>query len=264
MFSYWALEETRDITTKRCVVRGFDKPRDGAWIDKNWHSATCNKRNSPLVLCQESVHALGQTLNYTPAKNTDLKIKGNMGQLVGDKTKEKEVFVSMSATVASPYLHRRWNDIKDLKMQGLITNSSLLLASRSDHSYVLKEFSPFFHQCSEYQLLLMVTNFGACLIRLSVMERKIVCWDPTRCMYCGYIGKHFCSQDMFRCTSGQCVPTETRCDLLFDYRDESDEADCECQLKECISGQCLSRSSFHDGLMDCREGDDEDGNPPCQ
>nr|XP_027208898.1 serine protease nudel-like isoform X2 [Penaeus vannamei] len=100
------------------------------------------------------------------------------------------------------------------------------------------------------------------------------------------------SKSQFRCKSGECIAESSRCNLIQDCRDSSDERDCSCAdfLKSkfltrkicdgivdcwdhsdesncewCKPGQficpgttqCIEQSQVCDGITDCKDGDDE-------
>ncbi|KAF6202512.1 hypothetical protein GE061_002908 [Apolygus lucorum] len=67
---------------------------------------------------------------------------------------------------------------------------------------------------------------------------------------------------MFRCSSGQCIEAEGRCNVSFDCWDKSDELECKyvpCPsgMSKCSSGQCVYSSTLCDFFIDCPDGSDE-------
>ncbi|XP_037781865.1 G-protein coupled receptor GRL101-like [Penaeus monodon] len=71
-----------------------------------------------------------------------------------------------------------------------------------------------------------------------------------------------CNVSEWRCSSGQCVPESSRCDLQFQCLDKSDEIACEnntCSEGQarCRNGQCLSSQLWCDWVVDCADGSDE-------
>ena len=252
--------EPRDMSTLRCAYWKFTFHRDH-WVDEKWHTAKCDVERK-TVLCQENIPAREKALRYTSKlliNNTEVLAKGYIGQLYMDGTREKGVFVSMSAAIASGYLHGRWGDLHGLKIPELVSYGSLGLISMSDHHDLVEQLRPLFHQCNENKETNSHHPWG---VPLSfVCDGKRDCRSGSDEASCEYIGGVVCGPNTFQCASSQCVPSEVRCDLISDCQDRSDEKDCklECQHKECRSGQCLPRSWFHDGLKDCKHGDDETG-----
>ena len=264
LFSHWAPGEPRDISTKKCVRWDF-VPNGTSWIDRKWHSTECVTKPLQFGLCQQNIPPVDQKLYYTydfAIKNTGLLVKSHTGQLLSDETKQRGEFVSMSVTVASGYLHRPLGDLHGHRILGLVSKDILVLKSKSDHSDLLEQLSPLFHQCGDDQDDQVHHPWGVPLSL--VCDGKMDCQSGSDESFCGFFGEIICSRDLFQCKSGQCVPLEARCDLLVDCQDKSDEVGCEqeCQHKECKSGQCLPRPWFHDGMVDCKDGSDEDGDPP--
>ncbi|XP_061175457.1 low-density lipoprotein receptor-like isoform X2 [Saccostrea echinata] len=75
--------------------------------------------------------------------------------------------------------------------------------------------------------------------------------------------KTVCSNQEFRCTSGQCLPIRWTCDKEEDCPDGSDETDV-CKNKTCAidqftcgNGACIPASWRCDGSPDCSDGEDE-------
>ncbi|XP_069467045.1 basement membrane-specific heparan sulfate proteoglycan core protein isoform X3 [Ambystoma mexicanum] len=74
-----------------------------------------------------------------------------------------------------------------------------------------------------------------------------------------------CTSSEFTCLSGECVPSEYRCDRRPDCRDHSDEYGCEevgrCSGDEftCSSGECIPLDHRCNRRQDCRDNSDEDG-----
>ena len=260
LLSHWASGEPRDMSTLRCAYWKFTFHRDH-WVDEKWHTAKCDAERK-TVLCQQNIPAREKALRYTSKlsiNNTEVLAKGHIGQLYTDGTREKGVFVSMSAAMASGYLHGRWGDLHGLKIPELVSYGSLGLFSMSDHHDLVEQLRPLFHQCGDNKETNPDHPWG--VPPSLVCDGKKDCHSGSDEASCEYIGGVVCGPNTFQCASSQCVPSEVRCDLISDCQDRSDEKDCklECQHKECRSGQCLPRSWFHDGLKDCKHGDDETG-----
>ncbi|XP_077380145.1 low-density lipoprotein receptor isoform X2 [Festucalex cinctus] len=71
-----------------------------------------------------------------------------------------------------------------------------------------------------------------------------------------------CTDQQFRCTSGQCISTSLVCDHDNDCPDGSDEASCPkstCSplFFQCNNTNCVAQSLRCDGEDDCRDGSDE-------
>ena len=264
LFSHWAPGEPRNTSTNKCVLWKFDRG-NRTLVDSKWHSTNCEPKVRSAILCQENTPPYDTKLNYTTnssISNTEALVKSHTGQLFTDKTKRWRELVSMSVTVASGYFHRPLGDLHGLRILGLVTKDILVLNSKSDHSDLIEQLSPLFHQCGDDQDDQVHYPWGVPLSL--VCDGKMDCQSGSDESSCGFIDGKVCSQNLFQCKSGQCVPLEARCDLLVDCQDRSDEVGCEieCQHKECKSGQCLPRSWFHDGMIDCKDGSDEDGDPP--
>ncbi|KAF0288565.1 Serine protease nudel [Amphibalanus amphitrite] len=70
-----------------------------------------------------------------------------------------------------------------------------------------------------------------------------------------------CPGDQFRCVSGECIPRLSRCDLLRDCADGSDEMVCTCADR--LNAQFLERK-ICDGIIDCHDSTDEQFCDWCQ
>ncbi|XP_068241561.1 uncharacterized protein [Palaemon carinicauda] len=62
------------------------------------------------------------------------------------------------------------------------------------------------------------------------------------------------SKSQFRCDNGECIPEFSRCNLIQDCKDSSDEANCTCA--DLLKRQLLSRK-ICDGIVDCWDHSDE-------
>ncbi|XP_072041696.1 uncharacterized protein [Amphiura filiformis] len=70
-----------------------------------------------------------------------------------------------------------------------------------------------------------------------------------------------CAEGLHKCDNGKCIPEDYRCDYFDGCGDNSDEADCECDLSTdfmCTAGGCIHADWVCDGHADCTDGSDED------
>ena len=77
-----------------------------------------------------------------------------------------------------------------------------------------------------------------------------------------------CQEQDFSCPSGECLPSDWRCDGDDDCGDNADEQSCpprQCTQGEfrCLNGQCVTGSWRCDGAEDCQDGTDEAGCRKC-
>ena len=77
-----------------------------------------------------------------------------------------------------------------------------------------------------------------------------------------------CQEQDFSCPSGECLPSDWRCDGDDDCGDNADEQSCpprQCTQGEfrCLNGQCVAGSWRCDGAEDCQDGTDEAGCRKC-
>lgn len=64
----------------------------------------------------------------------------------------------------------------------------------------------------------------------------------------------------YKCTSGQCVPADSRCNGTEECIDSSDETNCPCKRDEfrCRDGSCINLAKRCNGYNDCSpNGEDE-------
>lgn len=68
-----------------------------------------------------------------------------------------------------------------------------------------------------------------------------------------------CMAYEFKCTSGQCVHSESRCNKTSECFDGSDEENCPCKRGQftCRDGSCINIAKRCDGKKDCGKGEDE-------
>ncbi|KYB27639.1 Basement membrane-specific heparan sulfate proteoglycan core protein-like Protein [Tribolium castaneum] len=68
-----------------------------------------------------------------------------------------------------------------------------------------------------------------------------------------------CDVNEIPCHSGECVPSEARCNGNFECADHSDEAGCDCAKGEisCDITRCIPESKRCDGMKDCQDDTDE-------
>lgn len=65
----------------------------------------------------------------------------------------------------------------------------------------------------------------------------------------------------YKCSSGQCVPSESRCNDTEECLDGSDETNCPCKRGQfkCHDGTCINFSKRCNGQTDCLPfGEDEE------
>lgn len=71
--------------------------------------------------------------------------------------------------------------------------------------------------------------------------------------------------DQFECKSGQCIPSDSKCDGTFDCEDRSDEIketclniQCPGYTFKCDYGACVNGYDRCDGVKQCVDNSDED------
>lgn len=70
-----------------------------------------------------------------------------------------------------------------------------------------------------------------------------------------------CMAYQYKCSSGQCVPSESRCNDTEECLDGSDETNCPCKRGQfkCHDGTCINFSKRCNGQTDCLPfGEDEE------
>lgn len=78
-------------------------------------------------------------------------------------------------------------------------------------------------------------------------------------LWCIIMAGKECMAYEFKCTSGQCVHAESRCNGTTECDDLSDERECSCKRGQfrCLDGPCINIALRCNGNKDCRNGEDE-------
>ena len=69
-----------------------------------------------------------------------------------------------------------------------------------------------------------------------------------------------CTPEQYKCTKGNCIHRQYRCNGINDCGDFSDEEMCGCGKGEftCRNHQCIPNKYYCNGLVDCSDSSDED------
>ena len=142
LFSHWAPGEPRDRSSKRCVRWRFVQSKNtGEWLDEKWHSVGCGAVTAHVVICRQKKQPRNKSLTYTPDFNTsvaDALRKGSFGQLASDNVTHNGVVFSLSALIASGYLHRQIDEGNTVVIFGLIAEHNWTLISRTEQYQLLR------------------------------------------------------------------------------------------------------------------------------
>lgn len=69
-----------------------------------------------------------------------------------------------------------------------------------------------------------------------------------------------CNSNLFKCTNGECIDLNKKCNHIYDCTDASDETGCHyCASNQftCGDGSCIDAYYRCDRRMDCKDGSDE-------